>query len=632
MIRSIRIINWKGYDEIYLTFHDGLNFLVGPNRIGKTSILDAICFAFFGDINASAIYQNLTYKDLIRKHDRDMDISLSFSPLGKDQYIIRRMHSAHNNRKSCILSKNGNILSKQWDEASAKILDLYETSKLFFQRILLLSEGDTFAYSTQPPGEGLTKHIENSLGIDRMENLRANLSKLRRSFEVEVKKWKEKLDKMIESTPDDKKRTQELRIQLEALQKDKDQISDTVDRLNKEIGAFNSDLNSLNSLISEAKKVAEKWTEYFGELPENYEYLGAIEGYRKSFENEKTGLFDKRDSIRDELAWLSAQEESQKNILELVKPLEDTHAEILCPVCKRPLNMEMVQGIKNECLNRLNEIDMRMKEKKSQVPAVERKIREISTKLGTLQITETKVHSLIKQQPASLSLQVLESNLSKSIERINIEENKVDKFKAQLKEKNDKIISVEKELTQLQKKVAEHEKLQAMTSLIGSTKSQYISQLFRDSLESSLSEQRKKLLEPLTEELSSMWSIFLGLKVVVELAEDAQLVMIDQQTGNRLEFPQMSGGEKTALLIFTQMVLSKYFSNADFMLLDEPLEHLDAKNRWALIKFLVDTTKRGYPKQLIVTTFEETLLREYLDDSDIKINILSQDHPIIEGS
>ena len=252
MIRSIRIINWKGYDEIYLTFHDGLNFLVGPNRIGKTSILDAICFAFFGDINASAIYQNLTYKDLIRKHDRDMDISLSFSPLGKDQYIIRRMHSAHNNRKSCILSKNGNILSKQWDEASAKILDLYETSKLFFQRILLLSEGDTFAYSTQPPGEGLTKHIENSLGIDRMENLRANLSKLRRSFEVEVKKWKEKLDKMIESTPDDKKRTQELRIQLEALQKG---IISDLKEASKALAMFHGEIMIQREKISELFRI-----------------------------------------------------------------------------------------------------------------------------------------------------------------------------------------------------------------------------------------------------------------------------------------------------------------------------------------------------------------------------------------
>ena len=84
-------------------------------------------------------------------------------------------------------------------------------------------------------------------------------------------------------------------------------------------------------------------------------------------------------------------------------------------------------------------------------------------------------------------------------------------------------------------------------------------------------------------------------------------------------------------MIFTQVLLCKYFSNTDFMLLDEPLEHLDARNRWALIKFLVDTTKRGYPKQLIVTTIEETLLRQYLDDMEIKINILSKEHPMIES-
>ncbi len=464
-----------------------------------------------------------------------------------------------------------------------------------------------------------------------MENLRSDLGKLRRDFEIEAKRLKDRLDEMIGSTPGDKKRGQELTVQLESLDKDKDRISNTIDALNKEIGESSFNVHRLEALISEAKNFAAKWIEAFRELPENYEYLGAIEALQKSFENGKAGLFNRRDSLRDELAWLSARQESQRNILELVKPLDTAQTEILCPVCRRPLTVDMLKGIKNECVNMLKQIEERKKEKESQLSIVEGEIRENNSKLARLRDIETKAHSLMQQEPGSLSLEVLESHLSKWVQQKDSGQRKVEDYKAQLNEKNERIVSIEKELVQLQKRVGEQEKLQTMMSLTRATKSQFISQLFLDSLESSLSEQRKKLLEPLTAKLSSMWSAFLGMKVSVELKEDAQIAMTDMQTGNILEFPQMSGGEKTALLIFTQIVLSKYFSNADIMLLDEPLEHLDAKNRWALIKFLVDTTKQGYPKQLIVTTFEETLLREYIDDSDIKISILSKEYPITEG-
>jgi DNA repair exonuclease SbcCD ATPase subunit len=147
-----------------------------------------------------------------------------------------------------------------------------------------------------------------------------------------------------------------------------------------------------------------------------------------------------------------------------------------------------------------------------------------------------------------------------------------------------------------------------------------------------MDQQRRVSLEPLTEELSSMWSAFMGRNVEVALKDDASVGIVDHQAGTSFEFPQLSGGEKTALLIFTQIMLSKYFSNADFMLIDEPLEHLDARNRWALIRFLVDSTRAGYPKQLVVTTIEEPLIREYLDEANVSVSILSKENAVLQSS
>jgi len=634
MIRSVSITNWKGHEELRLSFKkEGVNFLVGPNGIGKTSILDAICFALLGDIGATAIYKSLTYRDLIRDPKRDMEITLIFCPQGKGEYTVRRTHSAHTDRKRCILSLNGTVLTRRWDEATAEILELYDTSDLFLRRVVLLSEGDTFAYSTQPPGEGLTKHIENVLGINRMESLRSNLKRLHRDFEVEAKHWKVEVEGVRESTEEDRRKAQELADHLEALQKGRDGVSEKIDMLNKQIGSFASNMERTENLIAQANSVMQEWTQTFGDPPQNYEFLGAIEVLQKSLGKERTSLLEQRDSLRDELTWLAAQAESQKRILELVEPLEEEHKEVACPVCKRPLTVEMVTDIRDECLQRLSELEERKKEKDAQLPIIDSKVHDTDARSKVLVDIESKVRRILEQEPKTLSVPVLKSHLAELDEQRNARQGEVENLKDQITEKNKQIQVIGQELAELRKRIDERQRLEMVRSLTSATKGQFVSQLFLKSLESALAEQRRTLLEPLTGELSTMWSAFFGVDVLVSFSDDAQILihMLDRKRGTSLEFPQLSGGEKTALLIFTQVLLSKYFSSTDFMLLDEPLEHLDARNRWALIKFLVDTTKRGYPKQLIVTTIEETLIREYLDDAKIKINVLSKEHPMIEG-
>lgn len=629
MIRSLRITNWKGHEELSLSFGKGVSFLVGPNGIGKTSILDAICFALLGDIGATAIYKSIDYKSLIRSPESDMEIALTFSPRGRGEYTVTRSQPVHGNRRS-ILSLDGRVITRSWDKVTEEILRLYDTSDLFFRRVILLSEGDTFAYSTQPPGEGLTKHIENVLGINRMENLQDHLKRLNRDFDAEARNWKVKVEGLRQSTEEDQKKAESLTGQLETLQADRDEILENVDRLNEQIGALASDTQRLKEIIAQAKSIVEEWTQTFGDPPKNYEFSSAIEVLQKSLHNEKTSLLAQRDTLRDELTWLAAQIESQRNVLAIVKPLEEEHKEVACPICKRPLTAEMVKDIKDECLRLLEEFEERQKNREAQLPIVDRKVQRTDRKLEKLLSIESRVQLVLEQEPRSLSIPVLEAYLGELAKQRTARQAEVEKLKDQITDANKKVQVIEQELAELSKRMDEQGRLEMMRSLVCARKGEFISELFLESLKSTLAEQRRTLLAPLTEELSTMWSAFLSKDVGVELKDNAQIMMVDKQSGRGLDFPQLSGGEKTALLIFTQILLCKYFSDADFMLLDEPLEHLDARNRWALIKFLIDTSKRGYPKQLIVTTIEEMLLREYLDDAEIKMNILSREYPMIE--
>jgi exonuclease SbcC len=630
MLQSIEIRNWKGHNELKLSFIEGVNFIVGPNGIGKSSILDAICFAILGDIETTSVYKNLTYRDLIRDPVKDMEIALSFNAQGKGRCTVKRSHSAKNNRKSSTLFMNGKVLEKSWDQVTSRILDLYDTNDLFFRRVAVLSEGDTFSYSTQPPGDGLTKHIENVLGIDRMERLRTDLKALRKEFKNEAVGYKSEVKQMKELTEAEKIRFKNLTNEFEQLKIERKTFFEKTESVNKKIGALELDEKRADDLISKAKAVIDEWEKAFGDPPENYEFIGAIQTLLASLRDKRNDLNKERDSQRDEIAWVASQIDSQRRILDLVTPLEKEYKEVGCPVCKRPLTPDMVKEIKDECLHNLEDLEKRKNDKQAQIPIFDDRMKKNEGKLQKLLSIDSKVKALIENEPKSCKIDILEAHKAKIIDQENSMKADLEKLKDQTAKIDDKISIIERELSELRKKADASARQSIISSLVRATKGHYVCDLFNESLESALSEQRNALLGPLVEELSGIWSVFLGTEVGVNLMEDAQIRIIDKQSGNTFEFPQISGGEKTALLIFTQICLSKYFSRADFMMLDEPLEHLDAKNRWALIKFIVDSTKSGYPKQVIVNTFEETLLREYLDDAKIKVNFLSKDYPIID--
>lgn len=478
MIRSLRINNWKGHDELSLSFGEGVNFLIGPNGIGKTSILDAICFALLGNIEATTIYKSMNYKNLIRNPERDMEIALTFCPPENGEYTVTRTHSAMTNRKKGILTLNSSNVTMSWDETTSEILRMYDVNDLFFRRVVLLSEGDTFAYATQPPGEGLTKHIENVLGINRMEILRDNLGGLRRHFEKESRNLRYEVEEVQQSTLEDRKKANELKGKLDTLHTESDDISQQIDALNKQIGVTESGMNSVINLIDQVESVMERWKQTFGDPPENSEFLGAAKALKNSLDNEKINLLTQRDSLRDELSWLKAQVESQSNILELVKPLEEEFTEVACPICKRPLSMEMVTEIKDESIKSLSELEKRKKERDTQLPNIDSKIHDIDIKFQELLGIDSKVRQILEHEPRSLSISVLKSHYSELSEQQNTMQSDAAKLKSQATEKNEEIRNIEQILSELLKRIDEHEKAEMLLSLTRATKGQFVSQLF----------------------------------------------------------------------------------------------------------------------------------------------------------
>lgn len=617
MLNSIRIVNWKGHDELSLNLKKGVNFITGPNGIGKTSILDAICFSLLGTIEFVGSYRGITYKNLIRNPNIDTEINLSLSVEDGDQYeIFRSLGST----RSAELKKNGRIITTRWQEVSDKVLELYNVSEFFFSRCIFLSEGDTYEYINRPPGDALAAHIERISGIDRMENLAKVFTNLKRKYHNEADNLRKEVTSVSVASERDKERLQSVLQELESLTQKRDTLLNEISEINKRQNALMSELSTTRKSLANILDIMKDWQEHFVPLDEKQDLVETVKEARQQIDRESVNISSEKKQISVEIGRATALIDSQKKILEIVQPLsEEPSIEVVCPVCKRPLTTSMTEDIIKESSDLMESLSLELTDLKVKADSSDKNERLNLEKSTILNKLESNIRILTEGGLSILSIESINK-------RIQMLENQVESINAELDKLNESVRQMDKPFTDTRieqenlRKKTDPEKIDSVKqSLLSSTKIDLLSEVFNNALSDSLAEQRRIMLNPLTEELSKMWSRFLGRSVNVEMGNKFELRIIDKKYEKPFEFPQLSGGEKTALLILTQIVLCKYFSDSDFMLIDEPLEHLDSRNRWALINFLVQSCKKDFPEQLVVTTIEESFIREYLSDPSVQV-------------
>ena len=91
MIRKVKLQNWKSHLDTELVFDRGTNVFIGPMGSGKTSVLDAICFAFFGTF-PTLFSKKIKLDDVImnRPVEKQMaKVSVTFE-VDREEYTITR--------------------------------------------------------------------------------------------------------------------------------------------------------------------------------------------------------------------------------------------------------------------------------------------------------------------------------------------------------------------------------------------------------------------------------------------------------------------------------------------------------------------------------------------------------------
>ena len=625
MIKNLIIENWKNFDELKLNFYEGVNFIIGPNGIGKTSLLEAIIFGLIGQVRKK---DRNSFKKIGNKGKTK--VILNFSHNGKNYKSTR---SFNGRSESKLEEKSPPRTIKSFDEVLSFILNLFETNKSFFENIVYSTEGETYDF-LKTDSKNFVTYLEKLIGFGKTRDFRKIVQEINRNLNKNIRENKNKLN-TLKNIVSKEKLGDKLKLTLEKTdllsdinsiseeinekKKKKSQLQDKFFEENKAL--FN--YNQFQSKILNFYKVNRKIFDDLGVRDFNIQLILSKSNIIKSKINQYSKkLHSSRQELRNieksnlEIKLKIEEQKKIKTIIDILKTNYQKVSNLTCPVCKKILLKEEFLDIHKENLNDIEKLERQKKDFEVKEKILEKEILNSEKNKKLLEDLNEYLQSIInfdfeKIQQIQERLHSYEDKKSYLTREIQQLKNKKDDSQKRLQEIEYSLIKLKaaEEVKNIMK-YEQRSKNYIKASLIYDIALEAINQV--------LKKQRDINLKNIINEVQNIWKIFFPFEER-EIYFNKDYHPYFKIGENEIEFENISGGEKMVLLILIKTLLLRDYSTIPFLILDEPLEHLNLENRIKIIDYLIDIYKKGFIKQLIITTFEESLTRKYLDSPNVNI-------------
>jgi DNA repair exonuclease SbcCD ATPase subunit len=614
MIHSVEMINWRAYEKRIFHLEPGITFLMGPNGAGKTSVLEAICYGLTGE---AAMFDSKTRPKLLRDPDHNATVNITFETDNK-MYCVSRSQSpkaAANAELTRLL--DGKSLAYNHSQCTRQISKLMGVSADFLRRIVYMAEGDVFRFINEPPGEALESQIRQVLGLTQLDQFTLALDKSQKQLKQRMEALQELSNDLnrlnIHTQTDLQERLNSgentRSLLLEHLEDNKAQVI--------QIQATLEGNNRLQGFLAEIQNAQiqnhQKWSG-FAETP-------LVEVF-VSLENAIAKLSENRRQLEIQTAHLEGEKEAQHKILAILEPYENHFETFPCPVCQKP----MTEPERHSILSDLRINDQKLNHEIDDLGQHHQRIR------ADLEDVQARFDILKELRNLIVHGNIPNIKPTSTIEQIKEIVSQDDQKRDYLKTLDQQGQEIQRRLSELQNQQAEYLAIKQRLAEFGFTQPEEVNDALvalevrslsiRSAAQASqqtLLTQRNTDMQSIYIQIARLWGAFTGEEEWQIALDGKGLPTLENEIGRKFDMHQLSGGEKTALLIMLHTIIAHNFSQSDFIMVDEPLEHLDPVNRRSLIRFLVQSYRRGMFKQAIVATFEESLIRKYLSEDGVKI-------------
>ena len=672
MITSIELGDFLSHSNTRLEFENGVTVFVGDNGAGKSSIIDAITFALFGQ------HTRKSNKGLIKRGTNQGFAKVGFSVNSKQFEAVRKIDN-----KGSLAAKFAEVIDddrieiaagerKQFGESMT-----HEVERIIgidFEKLKIASivqQGELNTIINAKPKE--FKELLNAIiGIDKLDIASEAMKTVNKEFRERIKENVGFDDTYIEILLRDlekyEKEIEESKPQKEQLELKQEELKNEVDDLRKKIETETPKIDKIKQIELRKKELLsyakEAIHEIQREINENERKIQDCEGCFDHIEL-KSDLESKIQKVED------AIEDTVKKIQEITnqtislkeKQLLASKLQLIdnkCPVCDS--NVEKLNPLFQEehLQQEILELQKQIVSKEKENDMYNQKRKEFSIKLQNARDAEAtlRAHSInnkeeliiiqkdteVKKQkiPLTTNQNLLEmstidqhanlifENISKlEVETKGFDEQEFNNLKKIVNEKQMSLSQIDQQVGAILEKISKgEEQIIVIKKAVLELKivKEYVTNLneiqtnvfSRDGpVATSL---RSWALNTISAKASEYLTL-LNTKIQrISLSEKTRDISIACYSKNEvLELESLSGGEKVSVALALRLGMASLLgaSNLNLMILDEPTTHLDAERKKSLVGVLSqlsDISNSESRMQFLIITHDA----EIFEDSTVE--------------
>ena len=672
MITSIELGDFLAHSNTKLEFENGVTVFVGDNGAGKSSIIDAITFALFGQ------HTRKSNKGLIKRGANQGFAKISFSINNKQFEAVRKIDSKGALAATFAEVVNGERIEiaagerKQFGESMTQ--EVEKVIGLDFEKLKIASivqQGELNAIINAKPKE--FKELLNAIiGIDKLDVASEAMKTVNKEFRERIRdtigyddthieilfRDLERYQKEIEESKPEKKN---LELKQAQLKKEVDELRTKVETETPKIDKIDQLELRKKELSAYAKEAIQKIQH---EINENERKIHDCEGcfedamLKTDLESKILKVEEAIDETLKKIQEMTNQKISLKEKLSLASKLQLKDKK--CPVCDS--NVEKLNPLFQEehLRQEITEIESQVISKEKERDMYNQKKKGFSTKLQSARDAEATLRAysinskeeLMKIQedvnakkqkiPLTTNGTLLEistidahakmvfENISKLEEETKgFDEQKFNNLKISINEKqmslsqidqkiggiSGKISKGEEQINTIEKAVIELNVVKEYVSNLNGIQTNIFS---RDGpVATSLRSWALNTISAKASEYLTLLNTKIQRIVLSEKTRDISIACYSKT--EVLELESLSGGEKVSVALALRLGMASLLgaSNLNLMILDEPTTHLDAERKKSLVwvlSQLSDISNSETRMQFLIITHDA----EIFEDSTVE--------------
>jgi DNA repair exonuclease SbcCD ATPase subunit len=574
MIRRLHLQGWRAFEELTLHLEDGLTFVVAENGVGKTSLVQAAAWGLYGEY--SGIDARAARRIGASATRVEVDVEL---PDGRTLTIARQVEE----RSTSTHAHVGR--TTLGDDDLARILaGAFGASPEFLSKTTIVPSDGVISDATG--AFHLQAHLSRVLGVDDLNRAADELQGLHRQAETAAKAYRQA--------------TRRAAADLSLLRADLAKLEASEPAAETARASAQSAVASAErasrvacenaAARAKAATVGQEFAKLLASSLQVFDHdaiAGKVQGPTELvalLDAAESAATDELDEHRREAATIAGRLDAVR-----AAATEIRSAEAECPVCRRQLSPEDVAHAEMVHQRELHALTARERELTLLVQSASERLKNL--------------RQLSRQASRLADFRI---PLAEPAVGVDEAEHALDAARQRAEQLADEAADVRARRKVLATRIAEDERAareshEAYTAHKREAVTSVAAEVMRSSANAILAER----IDPLTTEITHRWKQVFMERGSLRLHPDGRLVIV--RGVHEIPFGQFSSGEKVVALLAVRLLILGASTRASFMWLDEPLEHLDPKNRRITASLMTATGK--HVRQVLITTYEETLAR-----------------------